>query len=493
MTVIRLHAPEVERSIAVFHWSETPVSGLYLRNRIELRFPDTVDLRPLDPGLFWIAAIAVLHGGWVFLKPCRIEVPVRLPPGAAQVWERLLTSYATTLDFYAHNPGNSHRVEITESGPPLPPPQPLPDIARAATAFSGGKDSTCHAGLLCELSDRPLLVTITSPTPGKEDHLTERRRKVMAEIQARRDVEWIEVLSDLHSGLDNEFPRRAGYPVALNEVCDTSLYFAALLLAGAARGATHLFLASEADVQESIEHQGATIQHPHFMYSNATQRAMEGLVRPYGLRYGSLTGAIHGRNVQELLWTRYPELGELQYSCFRQKRGESVCSACPSCLYHATCVMHLGHHPRRMGIDPVKLFPAMRDWSPRVDGTDDPRSRSVTKVARRVSAYIVRTPLRLVFCILGGGKPARACSDAEREAMRAFLLLRKRCREYGHADVSGFREGFLRYADPLFRDRVHAIISSHFSPEPDPAYRATLHRSDCLAEWLLAPLQNPGI
>src|SRR3979409_2737935 len=99
----------------------------------------------------------------------------------------------------------------------------------------------------------------------------------MREIVARRSkVTLIEVESDLRSGWKNDFPPSVGYQVSVNELTDTFLYLSALLGAGWARGATHLFLASEAEGQENIDVGGNIVQHPHAMDSVTTTPAVSG-------------------------------------------------------------------------------------------------------------------------------------------------------------------------------------------------------------------------
>jgi hypothetical protein len=86
-------------------------------------------------------------------------------------------------------------IEIAEHGPGLVR-APVAGDGRCATTFSGGKDSLVQTGLLAELTTRPVLVTITSPIPGTDHHVTARRRHVLREIAMRRDAIHVEVLSE---------------------------------------------------------------------------------------------------------------------------------------------------------------------------------------------------------------------------------------------------------------------------------------------------------
>ena len=136
-----------------------------------------------------------------------------------------------------------------------------------------------EAALLTELLSNVLLVNTFSPMWPLHDHVSERRRYVLREIAARRPaMTLVEVISDLRSSWRNDFPPVVGYQVSVNELTDTFLYLSAMIAAGWARGATHLFLASEAEVKESIELAGKIVQHPHESYSVIAQAAIGALL-----------------------------------------------------------------------------------------------------------------------------------------------------------------------------------------------------------------------
>src|SRR5262249_34892208 len=140
-----------------------------------------------------------------------------------------------------------------------------------------------------------------------------------------------------------------GCPVGVNSLTDTFLYTSSLLATGAVLGATRLFVASEAEVQENTIINGKIIQHRHFMYSAATQRALARLLAPYGLYFGSLTWPLYSMQVQQLLWARYPDLCDLQYSCWRVEKGQAACSQCEQCLRISLTALASGADPERMG------------------------------------------------------------------------------------------------------------------------------------------------
>jgi hypothetical protein len=337
-TQIRLLPPQVQGHEVEFGWIEDRETTLYRRPAFTLKFPDEVDLSKVPQGLLWRVALICLHSQWILLQPCSIEIPISLPPGELEVWQNLVNTELRTLNAYGKPRHEEAVIEITARGP-ISHCERLEASLRCATAFSGGKDSLLQTGLLTELTQRPVLVTITSPMPLLDDHLTERRRQLLDEVARRSDVQLVEVQSDYRSNLDHAFAQRLGYATSVNEITDAFLYLGCLIIVGAALGASHLFLASELEVQENTSINGEVVQHPHFMYSVITQSAMTGLLRDWGLHYSSLISPLHSSQAQELLVKRYPNLWHLQYSCWRVRMGESACNACPQCLRIAFSVL----------------------------------------------------------------------------------------------------------------------------------------------------------
>ncbi len=539
---IALAPPAVRRDGATFAWQVEPATALYSRHHFSLRLPAGLDGRRLPASLWWTVGLLCLHSHWNLLRPCTVELPVTLPPGHREFWLRLLISESDTLEAYraggageaalgadgadgasgadgahaAHETmgtpgamgaaGAPGGIELHESGPALRTPGRLAETGLCAAAFSGGKDSLLQAALLAELGCRAILVPTTSPMPPLNDHVTARRRHVLAEIGRRRDFELQEVASDLRSSWRNDFPPCVGYPVAVNEITDTFLYTASLLVVGALRGATHLFLASEAEVQENAEIGGRTVQHTHFMYSAATQAALAALLAPLGMRYGSLISALHSSQVQQLLWTRYDDLRDLQYSCWRVEAGEATCSRCSQCLRLALAALALGDSPERMGVDLVRLFPALRDWQPggaaassagakEADGTRLPADVVRLGLRRQVLRSLAATPTARVAAALVAGGPRRMLQPAAWRALAAYAHLRRRLvlgAEGGLggalAEVPGYRAGFLRQVDGLVRARLAEILAAHFDVESEAAYAGVLQRGEALAGWIAAPL-----
>jgi hypothetical protein len=492
MNRIRLHAPEISGRSVRFRWEVAPRTNLYRAHAFTLRFGADIDISRLPEPLWWTIAVICLHPHWTLLRPCRIELPVTLDPDELELWRRLLEAEVTTLESLRGTRDYETSIEIAGTGPRLSPPMRLPDSGRCAAAFSGGKDSLLQAALLAELTEEAVLVTTTSPMPPLQDHVTQRRRYVLSQIPQRLPVKLVEVGSTFRASWDNHFADRQGYPIAVNEMTDTFLYLGALLAVGAAVGATHLFLASEAELQETAERDGRIIQHQHYMYSVATQRALQALLARSGFRYGSLTSPLHSSQVQRLLWTRYPNLSDLQYSCWRVRERQATCSGCGQCLRVALTALAMGRNPERMGIDLVALFPALAEWSPSPEEQLGEDLLPTQRVARRLHGDVVRsvaeTPaLRVARAILESGW-RRALSGRARRAVRAYSRLRRRLMTRRARPADGYRAGFLRTVDPLLRDRIGAIYAANFEKQPESGYEDLLTRCDRLARWMAEPL-----
>ncbi len=487
MRQIRLEPPLVQGQSATFRWQVTPETPLYRKTEFTLRFPGTVDLARVPERLWWDIFLIVLHAHWFVLRPCQIRLPVKLAPGEPRFWQEHLRNGLDTL-----------ALSLNGNGPPPPPdplgieivggereiPRPRIEGSRFGTAFSGGKDSLLQAALLAELTERPLLVATTSPMPGTADHETPRRREIFAAIQARRNVEFVEVESDLRANWNQGFPTQHGYAVGMNEIADSFLYAGALLAAGAAAGATHLFVASEAEVQENAVLGGKIVTHPHFMYSAATQRALAALLASYGITFGSLTWPLYSMHVQHLLWTRYPDLSDLQYSCWLVGKDEAACSRCGQCLRLAVIALEGGFDPQRMGIDLEKLAAYARTFKTKWTGAPAadtiPRDLVSRRFERLSCASMRRVSPWHVARVAAKGHRFGLFSRRTRDIVAAFRDLGRRVRDIPPPPPIGVREGFCDWLDPDLRERLVAIYRRHLPAEPLSAHAGVLERSAAL-------------
>ncbi len=486
MTSIRLREPAVRDHDVTIAFTCDPPCDLYVRTEFTLCFPESIDAKKIPERLWWTVALLCLYPQWTVLRPCRIELPVRLRDGEAEAWLRLMDAGVATLESLRGTSDTARSIEIAE-GTRAVPDFTAPEIGRCATAFSGGKDSLLQSALLAELSFRPVLVATTSPMAPFHDHETQRRRDVFAGIVARRDVTFVEVRSDLRSMYRNGWAAEVrGYPISISETNDALLYFSSLLVAGVAHGATHLFVASEAEVQENAATPLGIVQHPHFMYSVVTQRAISALLEPHGIRYSTLTSPLHADSVQRLLWTRYPDVADLQYSCWNVPLDGMACSRCTQCLRIALCALAAGGDPSAIGVDLATVLTSNRDWTP-VTAASTPRDASRTAIHAQIVENVRAISTPRVARALAHGDVRRLREPATWEALRAYRALRARLRRRPKT-VVGWRPPALCDVDPLLRERVRAIYAAAFPEEPEPAYRDVLARGDALAGWIVEPL-----
>jgi len=495
LTTITLDAPKVDDHRVTFSWNVEPSSTLYERDTtFYLQFPDDVDCRAIPERLWWIVAFTCLHSHWVLLRPCRIVIPVVLAEGESEFWLRLMDSEIVTLEAYRGTRVLERCIEIVEGGAALPEFVSMPELGICAAAFSGGKDSLLQAALLKELVDELILVTTTSPMAPHEDHVTPRRRYVLSESSRRLGVRLVEVTSNYRALWGLGYAANLGYPLAVSELSDNFLYFASLLVSGVALRATHLFYASEAEVQMNAASEAGVVQITQFMYSTITQQALQELLAPLDISFTSLTSPLHNNQVQRLLWTRYTAVSDLQYSCWLVKADEAACNACSQCLRIAVTALEAGGDPRRMGIDLSKLFRATRDWRPKRLGpsqalpndviTADLTDQLVYNI-RNVSAWrllrtLLQRDIRNIF------------SMRTWNAVIWYLYLRFRSAAHPAVKRPGYRAGFLRLVDELCRERAGAIYAAAFDEEPVSAYAPILTRNAEAVEYIREPLLKKG-
>ncbi|MEI8227702.1 MAG: hypothetical protein WCH77_05500 [Planctomycetota bacterium] len=491
---IELHPPRVIGQRAAFSWAESRPSGLYHKNNFDLEFPASVPLERVPMSLWWTVFLLCVHSHWPLLRPCRIRLPVRLEAGTAEVWRRLLKSYATTLD--ALNPGGQPRPEIElVMGAETPEPSPpVADTGRCATAFSGGKDSLAQVGLLCEMGHRPMLVTTTSPLPPLLDHHSAFRRRTMAEVQRRRGVELVEVASDFRATWSNLVPRERGYPLSLNEISDTFLYTATLAVTCYARGVTHLFLASENEVASNSVEQGVYLQHAHFMYSALTQAGIAALLRPFGLHYGSLTTALQSSQVQELVTSRYPDLSDLQCSCWRITETRKACSECSECKRLAWVSLSLGGSPADQGIDFVWMLNHYDKHGSRSsrERPHPPNQHAAAGFkAQFARAILGVSPARLLAYLLRQ-HPRSLLGGSGWRAFNQFLKIRASTRREhpGEPPRVGYRAGYLQLLEEPIRERLRAILTDQFEPEAEEHYAVPLANLLTAIAWMTQPVRS---
>jgi len=490
-TTIELHTPTVDGRDVDFHWTVDPPSDIYRSNSFRLRFPESIDISAIPERLWWTVFLLCVHSHWTVMRPCTVRLPVELPVEEIDFWQRLLETYVATAEAQRGGDRYERDIDIVSSGRRMEPIAPPPERGIFAAAFSGGKDSLVQAEILYELGHDPILVATTSLLPGLVDHSTRHRRRTFDEIQKRRGARLVEVESDLRSAWDNGGASRQGYPFGINEIGDTFLYTAVLVAVGYAMGATHLYLASENEVSENHIESGRFMQHPHFMYSATTQGAIRALLEPTGMYFGSLISSLHSSQVQELLTTRYRDVRDLQFSCWRTTEERRACSECSECKRLGWIAMSLGESPSDLGIDLVHMLTNYDDPERASKVHTYPPSAAVSaRMRAQMTRAIAGVSFGRVFWHVIREHPKALLQRRGWRAMGRFNRLRKEARERGHAEAPGYRAGFLETLDPAIRAEVGAIFDEHFGREPEASYIEQLDRQRKVIEHITAPLRR---
>jgi hypothetical protein len=495
MHEIQIYAPEVGRDRVIFRWQVDPLTPLYRSSQFELRFPKEVELAKVPAGLWWTIALICLHSQWPLLRPCRIHLPITLRPGERECWLRLIDAEIYTLEAHRETSDIARAIEIIENGPPLEYAALAPSD-RCATAFSGGKDSLTQVGLLAELTTRPIVVPTTSPMHLHADHEAPRRRQVFDEIKRRREIEFIEVESDYRECFEQSFAVERGYQASLNEITDTFLYTAALLGAGIARGATHFFLAAEAQAHDNIELDGRVIQSPFYMCSMVTICAISEILAPFGLSLSTMIAPLWRYHVQTLLWTRYADLSDLQYSCYELTADQWACNRCIKCFVLAARALALVGRTSQVGVDWVELINHYRDWQPgRPEDFSPPVLPSNrlnlerdSQIARDLATISWRQMARTIYT----DHPRALLTFRGWRALVAYPGLRRRAQAHPSGPPSRYRTELIKFLDPLLRERLATIYNTHFAlhnQAADSEDAKSLARIESLLNWILEPLK----
>jgi hypothetical protein len=479
----RLEAPRVGEHEVEFKWDVTPRTELYIRTGFRLTFPPELELERVPEALWLRIAMICLHPQWALLAPCRVELPAYIGPAEREFWRRLTYTVGRQVRAYGGEAATVCPIEIHDDGPALRPVAIAAGTGRAAAAFSGGKDSLAQAGLLAELTERPLLVATTSPVPWANDHVGASRERVLSEIAERLPVDVIEVGSDFRCSWDNGFSERHGAKQTVNELTDVLLYQATTVAAAAASGIGRAFMASEAELQYNASAGGEVLQHAHSAAAAVTHGALGAMLRPFGLGLSSMTYALHTEQVQALVLGRYREIADLQFSCWSAIEGSQACGECSQCYEIAAMLLDHGLSPELVGIDPARVVSA---WS---------EAPIIPPVELRLRLHPARRPRDKLFRIVGRTPVERVAEilagDPGREqAVEAYARLRERVSaEPEPPPTPGFIAGFVDLLDDDLREGLRAIFADEgFTPSADPEHALMCKRSRSLTRWIADPL-----
>ena len=367
MRLIRFAPLQIDSTKVRVEWTVDPPTPMYQETAFELDYSDSLDPRELPLKFWWTIVPLILHSHWNLLRPCRIVLPVTLPPGEIEFWLRQLDQERVSLERLRKTTDFARTIEISGDGPELAPWSLSSTNDRWSTAFSGGRDSLAQTGLLCELTEKPLLVNTCDPMPPLIDSVWPYRDRTMREIARRRDVELVVVKSNLRRTWPHyEFPHQLGYPISLGVMGDAHLVTANTLVVAASRGIRAVTLAAELELARLEEYEGKPcFFEMNFGYNVPLLRSLSCLFGKFGMNLSSLIMPFTQFQLQSLLRTRYADLGDLQISCFWMKEDtERSCSRCWKCFRSAMILLSHGEDPASLDIDVSKLFAAGNTFGP---------------------------------------------------------------------------------------------------------------------------------
>ena len=296
--------------------------------------------------------------------------------------------------------------------------------------------------------------------------------------------------SNLRECWDNDFARRRGYDLAVADLSDPMLYLAGALATGWNRGASRILLGSAAELLTTDEADGNLVRHPRFAGAAIVLGALDHLLRRRGVALGSLTYPLHTWQIRDLLWSRYPQLARLQYSCRHHEPGESACSGCRICLGSALAAVAAGVGPARVGVDVTELMERVSKWQPQLDEAALPAETVRRELHGAVVRQLAATRTRRVAAVLARAEPGRLLGRDGPRTLRRYMALRGRLGARA-ADVPapGYRHAYLQLVDARWRRRVERLFDSEFERAPAGRDAADLVRARALIERISEPLR----
>jgi len=480
MNRFELHRPAITDSGVTCSWTDGN-SGLYRRQNFQF---EIANASRIPERLWLLLAMMCLHSHWILLRPCRIELPHQLLPGERDLWIRLLQIEFQTLEGHRDQPDHDLDIELVEGKLILPAPVAIEDSNRCSTAFSGGRDSLAQAGLLLECSTRPLLVATTSPMPPLHDQSTTRRQEVFSALSSRADLLFREIHSDFRSSWDNAFAARKGYPVSVNAMTDTFLYTAAAVAASWLEGYPNVLLASESEVSDNATKDGHVVLFHHFMYSIPVQYGLSLLLKPWGIKHGSLICPLRGPQVQSMLCRRFPELARLQYSCWKVSEKESACSSCSKCLLTGFGILASDGNPAIVGLNVAKLMRYAALYKPRLVDPRDIGPLARNRVTYEHGMNIMRSIRDTRLSTFLRHCPGLLWHPSGWRTMVAYIRASRRSRRMNIPPPSGWRHAYGIFIPEVLREQILAIYQSMFTAADPASYETDFAGNRILVEYL---------
>jgi hypothetical protein len=330
---------------------------------------------------------------------------------------------------------------------------------------------------------------------GEHLHVSRFREKTMEQMRQRFGLEVLEEHSDLRGNWNNVVPRQWGFDISMNEISDTLLYTAALAVCGYVRGATGLYLASEAEVSQNHVEDGVYLQLKHFMYSALTQAGISSVLNPFGLRYGSITSALHSDQVQALVTQRYPHMSDLQCSCWQSDEFSKACSVCAECKRLAWVALATGGSPANLGVNVIKMIQAWVNFKVKQKKKKStpyqPSLQVHESFKRQIAHAILSISPETVESYIRKNHPEALSDGSAEQTLQDFLTIQGELRDHfpETPPESGYRTGFLSLLDESIADRLLSIFDDQFRAEQPSLYAEQLENLTAAINWVAGPVR----
>lgn len=298
------------------------------------KYPPDVDLSLVPRELFWVMFGMATSEEWAWNLPLEVHLPEHVDERILRWWKGMML-INHMANPYGLDTGEA-RIEFINGREdtirPLFLPLGYPHISEIC--MNGmGKDALAQIGMVNEVSDTPLCLTVDNRWAFSKPEIYDR-------IEDR--------IGELHD---------MGYPASIvstnaNEVFDLHImpwYIYALPLMWLHQSKT-CYHAEEIEFNKYVS--GVPIKPntsiPVLMSINKLLKSLG-----YGMEFRSGTAPLSSYGTQKLLVERYPGLQKLQTSCMH---GFPNCNRCAKCRCHRAYIEMTGRKPRDHGYQEEKLL-----------------------------------------------------------------------------------------------------------------------------------------
>lgn len=481
---------EINRSAVRFRWEIEPAHAAWARSEFTIAYDDDIDLSRIPRALLWTVFLGATYSIWALLDGYTIEVAEPIDDVELAFWNGMAAA-ARNASGIPPLHDSSLAVRFVSSGAPG---DPAPRSTRAAgppaVLLSCGKESLLSLGLLREIRNDAVAITIESPMPGSQDHESAFRRWALDTIGRQPGIVTRRVRSDIRAAWGkNDHAVKKGGRAYLNELADGGLYPSLALPIAYQHGLPWIALGGEWGEHHipTATPDGWRLDR-YFTLSGAAISAMDALWQTrYGVGYTSVIQPISQYLVERVLLQRYPDLAAFQHSCFRAEADTRACQSCEKCFRVTALALAAATDPAIVGMDVNKVFSRWNDTAVQLErGTANAHYESMNHLSRFALASVDESFASRFF------KP-RGIDDVLKlkpwRAKRRFSQIRSRLGDVRADRLDTVKRGYLHYLPDEYREPIRRILEevATYDLEDDAAAHAA--RAGVIAQ-LTEPLSR---